>query len=74
MVASCWLFLYDLYYDARNHEQQLSETFRFLIQNKFDKLGYVVGFYYKNLPILLRTLIFTYTQTNCTSGNVLISV
>jgi hypothetical protein len=24
MVASCWLFLYDLYYDARNHEHQLN--------------------------------------------------
>jgi len=23
MVASCWLFLYDLYYDARNHEHQV---------------------------------------------------
>jgi hypothetical protein len=23
MVASCWLFLYDLYYDARNHERQV---------------------------------------------------
>jgi len=22
-VASCWLFLYDLYYDARIHEHQL---------------------------------------------------
>jgi hypothetical protein len=23
MVASCWLFLYDLYYDARIHEHQV---------------------------------------------------
>jgi len=23
MIASCWLFLYDLYYDARNHEHQV---------------------------------------------------
>ena len=22
MAASCWLFLYDLYYDARNHEHR----------------------------------------------------
>jgi len=22
MVASCWLFLYDLYYDAQNHEHK----------------------------------------------------
>jgi len=22
MVASCWLFLYDLYYDGWNHEHQ----------------------------------------------------
>jgi hypothetical protein len=22
MFASCWLFLYGLYYDARNHEHQ----------------------------------------------------
>jgi len=23
MAASCWLFLYDLYYDARNHEHKV---------------------------------------------------
>jgi len=27
MVASCWLFLYDLYYDALNHEHQVKDQF-----------------------------------------------
>jgi hypothetical protein len=26
MVASCWLFLYDLYHDARIHEHQVNES------------------------------------------------
>jgi hypothetical protein len=25
-VTSCWLFLYDLYYDARIHEHQVYQT------------------------------------------------
>jgi len=25
MVASCWLFLYDLHYDARNHKHQVNQ-------------------------------------------------
>jgi hypothetical protein len=28
MIASCWLFLYDLYYDARNHENQVIPRIR----------------------------------------------
>jgi hypothetical protein len=27
-VASCWLFLYDLYYDARIHEHQLNNDLK----------------------------------------------
>ena len=27
MVAACWLFLYGLYYDARNHEHQVNCKF-----------------------------------------------
>jgi len=23
MVASCWLFIYDMYYDAQNHKHQV---------------------------------------------------
>jgi len=26
MVVSCWLFLYDLYYDARNHEHPVDAS------------------------------------------------
>jgi hypothetical protein len=33
MVAFCWLFQYDLYHDARNHEHQT--------KNKFSNLNYL---------------------------------
>jgi len=32
-VASCWLFLYDLYYDARIHEHQVLMTPNILLHS-----------------------------------------
>jgi len=37
MVASCWLFLYDLYYDARIHEHPETDVLNMVMERFKEK-------------------------------------
>jgi hypothetical protein len=50
-VASCWLFLYDLYYDARIHEHQASAGFG----SKHFHINLQVKFFFNNLNELSQS-------------------
>jgi len=40
-VASCWFFLWDLYYDARIHEHQNYETYKYACRTYSTLCGFV---------------------------------
>jgi hypothetical protein len=49
-VASCWLFLYNLYYDARNHEHQVHKNVYCLQKKKwYTNLWVPRGLKYRHL-------------------------